>query len=129
MDGYPKHRQLRPAKKNAQLADDIRQIAVRVARLEQFFKSLSPAPSQHLPKKRNRVRESQTAELIAEYFSEEELLDFALELGQDYEALPGSGKAAKARELVELYGRRSLLDELIQQLMAERPNVEWPLML
>lgn len=55
-------------------------------------------------------------------------MDFMLELGKDYQAFPGNGKAAKAREFVEYYGRQVMLDELLRQLLEERPNVEWPLL-
>lgn len=82
-------------------------------------------PSPGLPK-RDLKAEKGVADLVAMYFSEEELAGLALDVGVDYEALPGRGTAGKARALVGHFGRRGLFDVLIRQLVEERPNVEWP---
>jgi hypothetical protein len=56
---------------------------------------------------------------IVEHFNDDELRDLCFELGIDYESLTGSGKSAKARELVsfcERHGRFADLEQVSRQL-------------
>lgn len=64
--------------------------------------------------------------LIEKHFSESELQSLCFRLKIDYEALPGSGKGNKARELVEFCARHVRLPELLRCLRDVRPRVDWP---
>jgi hypothetical protein len=64
-------------------------------------------------------------QILATYFSDGELRTLMFDLGWDYEDLPGSGKADKARELVALAERRQRLPELVAQIKKERPDITW----
>jgi len=59
-------------------------------------------------------------------FNENELRDLCLDLGLDYDDLPGAARAAKVRELVQYYMRppRSV-NELIKICRELRPNAPW----
>ena len=73
-----------------------------------------------------RVQLSALRELLVEGFSESELHDLCfLELGIDYESLPGQGKAGKARELIAYLKRRSRIEELIEVGQQQRPDLPW----
>lgn len=63
--------------------------------------------------------------LLVQHFNEGELQTLCLELGEDYENLPGSGKANKARELVRWSERNGRLVELAEIMQRERPNSHW----
>lgn len=65
--------------------------------------------------------------LLNQHFSLEELKTLCFDLGIDYENLSGSGKAAKARELVLYLDRRGQLPKLISVGKRQRPNVQWEL--
>ncbi|GAB4121492.1 MAG: hypothetical protein Fur005_33830 [Roseiflexaceae bacterium] len=62
-------------------------------------------------------------DLINATFSDAKIQDLCFDLGIDYENLPGSGKSAKARELVSYMERRSRLAELAQKVQQLRPGM------
>jgi hypothetical protein len=57
---------------------------------------------------------------LVDQFNIEELQDLCFALGIDYEELGGTGKSAKARELVLYMQRRGRLDELSEAIRAKR---------
>jgi hypothetical protein len=63
--------------------------------------------------------------LLVQHFSEDELKTLCFELGEDYDNLPGSGKANKARELVSWSQRNGRLVELAEMMQRVRPNIRW----
>jgi hypothetical protein len=65
--------------------------------------------------------------ILIDKFSEGELRTLATDLGVDYDNLPDSGKANKARELVLFLDRRDQLSQLVQVGKHLRPTVEWPI--
>jgi tetratricopeptide (TPR) repeat protein len=67
----------------------------------------------------------QLREKIVERFSDEEFRTLCFDLGVEYESLGGEGKAGKVRELVALLARQERLPELVRELSARRPRVEW----
>jgi hypothetical protein len=62
---------------------------------------------------------------IVASMNDEELETLCFDLGVDYESLKGSGKEAKARELVLHCDRTSKLGELSELCRAMRPNLTW----
>lgn len=69
---------------------------------------------------------AQLRELLDQHFNEEELRTLCFDVGVDYDSLGGRGKAANARELIELLQRQRLLPELLRVLHQQRPAVNWP---
>lgn len=65
-------------------------------------------------------------QLLVRYYSAEELRSLCFRVGVDYDDLPASGRANKARELVTHLDRRGRLTELQAAVQAERPNAVWP---
>ena len=63
---------------------------------------------------------------LAKHFSDGELRTLCFDLGVDYDDLPGSGKADKARDLVAYMERRMRLADLLRVARQSRPNVLWP---
>jgi tetratricopeptide (TPR) repeat protein len=55
---------------------------------------------------------------ICEHYDQEELRTLCFDLGVDYDSLPAQGKAAKARELILVLGRRRELASLFAALQA-----------
>ena len=47
------------------------------------------------------------------------------DLGIDYDDLPGEGKAAKARELIEYLDRRDRIRQLVIVGRELRPDISW----
>jgi hypothetical protein len=66
---------------------------------------------------RTRVRQC-----LVDHFDEEELKTLCADLGVDYESLPATGKAGKARELVALAERTSTIPVLVARCRQLRPN-------
>lgn len=64
--------------------------------------------------------------LIDKHFNEEELKTLCFYLTVDFETLPGLGKSAKARELVQKCERENELDKLLQECQGLRPKADWP---
>lgn len=121
MDGAARQASPGTAKKNLQLAEENRQLSLRIAALESARPTTQPSSSV----KRNRQLEASIARLVDEYFDDEELANLAYDVGLDYDGLNGEGKAARARAFVAHFGKRGLLDVLLKELGEERPNVEW----
>jgi hypothetical protein len=67
-----------------------------------------------LPRLRDQVRA---------LFSDSELRDLCLDLGIDYENLPGASKADKARELVLYMERQSRVADLVRRVVELRPHI------
>lgn len=62
---------------------------------------------------------------IDDHFNEGELRGLCADLGIDYDDLPGSSKADKARELVLYCARHGRRDDLKKRCRELRPNVPW----
>jgi hypothetical protein len=59
-------------------------------------------------------------------FNTNELRDLCLDLGLDYEDLPGEGKSAKVRELVFYFSRPTRnIERLVETCIHLRPNAPW----
>lgn len=54
----------------------------------------------------------------------EDLRNLCFLLGLDYDAIPGSGRSGKAREIVSYFQRREDLDALTDALNRLRPDIE-----
>ena len=67
-------------------------------------------------------------QLITEYFDDNELRTLCFDLNVEYENLPSSGKANKARDLVAYMQRNGRLPDLIDAGKKERPFLEWPVL-
>lgn len=65
-------------------------------------------------------------DILDQYFDEQELRDICLELGVDYEDLPFSGQANKARELVALCVRCGQFRQLKSIVEKARPFLFQP---
>lgn len=65
---------------------------------------------------------SELRRVLDELFNEEELRNLCADLQVDYDSLPGSGKAAKARELVGYFERQGRVQELMTFVKKERRN-------
>lgn len=63
--------------------------------------------------------------LITSHFNVEELRTLCFDLNIDYESLPGEGKEAKSRELVQFARRSNQVPALVAKLKEIRPNVPW----
>lgn len=63
---------------------------------------------------------------LVERFNDSELRTLAADLGIDYDELPGSAKADRARELVAWFERRRQLRRLVAGIEAARPDVDLP---
>jgi hypothetical protein len=80
----------------------------------------SPVKSQHstsAPIDRVKLRQ-----ILTEQFDDNELREVYFDMSIDYESLGGSGKAAKARELIGFVERRGRYQELIDQILRLRPS-------
>jgi hypothetical protein len=62
-------------------------------------------------------------DVLLRYFSLAELEDVCFRLGVDWDELPGSTKASKARALVDHLARRNRLEEIARIVSEERSNV------
>ena len=69
---------------------------------------------------------AQFRQLIAKRFNDGELHTLCFDLGVEYDDLPGSGKADKARELVTYMDQRDRLADLMRVGKQSRPDVPWP---
>ncbi|MAT95702.1 MAG: hypothetical protein CL608_00930 [Anaerolineaceae bacterium] len=63
--------------------------------------------------------------LISDNFTPEELRDFTLALGLDYDDLRGSNKSGKSRELADHARRHGAVAALWQQLYEARGHIDW----
>jgi len=62
--------------------------------------------------------------LLRDRTNAEELRNLCFILGLDYDALPGTGRIGKAREIVTHFDRREELDALAAALHQLRPDIE-----
>lgn len=69
------------------------------------------------------VNRSRLLEQIRALFSDGELRDLFLDLGVDYENLPGEAKGDKARELILFMERLGRLDDLVDRATELRPHI------
>ena len=69
---------------------------------------------------------TQLRQLLADRFNDGEIRTLCFDLGVDYDDLPGSGKADKARELVDYMDRHERLADLVRDGRQARPDVPWP---
>ncbi len=66
-----------------------------------------------------------TRRILFDHFDESELRTLCLDLGINYDGLPGSGTQAKSRELVAYCARQGLLAQLVDRCLALRPHADW----
>jgi hypothetical protein len=71
----------------------------------------------------NRIRLRQ---LIARYFSKQELTALLFDLGIDDEEFPIGGKTDLAQEIILYCERHGRIDDLLEICRQHRPNAEWP---
>jgi hypothetical protein len=86
---------------------------------QRLVRALSP---QRVMDHRDRTRLRQ---LLMKHFNAEELRTLCFDLGEDYDDLPGEGKANKARELIGHLERCNRIPELVEICSELRPNVSW----
>jgi hypothetical protein len=77
-----------------------------------------PDPTSGQPIDLPRLREQ-----IRALFSDSELRDLCMDLGVDFENLPGAAKGDKARELILYMERQARLPDLIRRVIALRPHI------
>ncbi len=77
------------------------------------------------PLARQPSPEQKLTHLFGSKFSEDELRSVCLDIGVDYENLPGSMKEARAQSLVRWAASRALLDELARIGKEKRPLDDW----
>ncbi|MFN2134869.1 MAG: trypsin-like peptidase domain-containing protein [Candidatus Promineifilaceae bacterium] len=65
-------------------------------------------------------------QLLDQHFNQEELRTLCFTLEVDYDSLGGSGKSAKARELVLYLNRRNQIGKLEPAVQGMRPDIVWP---
>ena len=68
---------------------------------------------------------AQLRQMLNESFNEEEIRTLAFDLQVDYDSLPGRGKAAKARELIDEIRRNGRIPELVTHCAEIRPHLDW----
>ncbi|MEO7913265.1 MAG: CHAT domain-containing protein, partial [Roseiflexaceae bacterium] len=66
---------------------------------------------------------SELRQIIIEQFDLEELRTLCIDLGVDIDDLRGEGRANKARELIGYLQRRGKLQQLVEYIRRERPNL------
>ena len=69
---------------------------------------------------------TQLRQLLVKRFSDSELHTLCFDLGVEYDDLPGSGRADKARELVTYMDQHDRLADLMRVGRRSRPDVPWP---
>jgi hypothetical protein len=72
-----------------------------------------------------QVRLTLLRQMLVTRFSVDELKTLCVDLGLEYDALPGDGKEGKARELVAWFDRRHRLPELEDKSKQLRPDIAW----
>lgn len=63
--------------------------------------------------------------LLRQHFNDNDLRSLCQDLDVDYDALPGEGSEAKARELIAFVQKRGRLADLLTAAARERPHVAW----
>lgn len=71
------------------------------------------------------TNQTELRQKLEEYFNISELKTLCVNLGIDYENIPGGTKEAMVRELVLYFERNGRLSHLLQHCRQLRPNVEW----
>ena len=102
-----------------------RQLHEMAGQLEKELSQGPPPDASHPPPlgELDRVR---LLVLLRDHFSEEELRDLTFYLdGLDFDDLPGRGKSAKAREMVQFLQRRGRLADLVETGREVRSDVPW----
>jgi hypothetical protein len=66
---------------------------------------------------------------MIEVFNGQELAELAMDVGINYEAILGDGLRGKAAGMVTHFARHGRLDLFVNQLVQERPLVDWHTML
>jgi hypothetical protein len=79
------------------------------------------------PAKQKRTPEHRLSQNFGEYFDEAELRGIALQMGAEFENLPGSIRQVKAQSLVRWAANRELLPDLVEIGQQERPLLDWSL--
>ena len=79
--------------------------------------------------KRNRKAEARIVDGMVQTFNLQELIEFAADVGLDYETILGEGLRGKIMAFVAHFGRHGHIDILVNQLTTERPHVDWLTML
>ena len=72
------------------------------------------------PKFRARLRKN-----IDTYFNEDDIRTICYDLSIDYESISGESKSAKIRELLAFCERKGNLEDFINSVRQERPNILW----
>lgn len=103
---------------HGQLLDMARQLEEELAQ--------GPPPGAHQPPPLGELNRMRLLGLLKDHFSEEDLRDLSFYLdGLDFDDLPGRGKSAKAREMVQFLQRRGRLQNLVESGRELRPDVPW----
>jgi len=80
-------------------------------------------PNGLLYSEKGGVERRRLHQLFVRHFDTEELRAICFDLGEDYDSLPGEGKAGKARELIAYLERRGRISELAAVASEMRPDV------
>ena len=105
----------------AQAEAERSQLAARLDQLESApVPTSAPTAATFAPAPRAALREK-----LIRHLNDSELRALCDDLAVDYESLPGSGKADKARELIAYLERRLRLGDLLSLLRSQRPEVDW----
>lgn len=112
----------------------IRDLKEEMAELRTLIPSPSlPGNSEQTSKRatvrRDRKAEGRIIDAMMEVFDLQELEDLALDVGVNYQAILGEGLRGKAMGLVSHFARHGRLDLFVDQLVTERPLVDWHTML
>lgn len=70
-----------------------------------------------------QMERAELRRILVERFTESELRDLAFDTGADYDALPGSNKGDRARELVLYFEHRHRIAKLIRTIQELRPDI------
>lgn len=98
------------------LLEEIKFVQAEIRRLEEEL--ATPPDNQDFTKLK------ELREILVTQFSVEELYDLCFDLGVDFENLRGDGKSAKAREMIAYFQRRRQLDQLINSIRRQRPDID-----
>lgn len=109
---------------DARLGNTRNWLAKKLKELDQDYEAyVKGRPFVHTGLNQKQLRQLQKD--ITEYFDEAELHDLCMELGIDFENLPGENHSSKARELIKYCKRHGNLLELVELCEIERPRVQW----
>jgi len=103
------------AKLDGDILNFLRQIQSNMATVSSATPNVGQAP----------VQKARLRDQMAQYFDMGEIDDLCFDLNVDCENLPGAGKIAKIRELIEFMERNNRLRELIETCKRKRPFLSW----